>query len=45
VKFIIAIVLLFAIAVVVMLLRAPGPRITTIERRDDADDRTKGDGR
>jgi hypothetical protein len=39
VKFIIAIVLLFVLAVVVLLLRPSGPRVTTIEhRRDETDE-------
>jgi hypothetical protein len=39
VKFIIAIVLLFVLAVVVLLLRPSGPRVTTIEhRRDEIDE-------
>jgi len=42
-KFIIAIVLLFVLAVVVLMLRS-GPRITTIEhRRDETDERGDGD--
>lgn len=38
-KFIIAIVLLFALAVIVLMLRGSGPRVTHIEhRRDEIDD-------
>lgn len=43
-KFIIAIALLFVLIVVVlMLLRPSGPRITTIERRDEIDEREDRD--
>ena len=43
-KFIIAIVLLFVLAVVVLILRPSGPRITTIEhRRDEADEKDRDD--
>ena len=43
-KFIIAIVLLFALAVIVLMLRGSGPRVTHIEhRRDETDDRKDGE--
>jgi hypothetical protein len=42
VKFIIAIILLFVLAVVVLLLRPSGPRVTTIEHRRDETDERKG---
>jgi hypothetical protein len=39
-KFIVAMILLFALAVVVLMLtRSSGPRITTIEHRRDEEDR------
>ena len=45
-KFIIAIVLLFALVMVLLaVLRPSGPRITTIEhRRDEEDDTDRRDG-
>ena len=43
-KFIIAIVLLFVLAVVVLILRPSGPRITTIEhRREETDEKDRDD--
>ena len=43
-KFIIAIILLFALAVLVLILRPSGPRVTHIEhRRDEADEREDGE--
>jgi hypothetical protein len=43
-KFIIAIVLLFVLAVVVLMLRSSGPRVTHIEhRRDKHDERGDDD--
>ena len=47
-KFIIAMILLFALVVILLaVMRPSGPRITTIEHRrdeeDDADDRKDGD--
>ena len=43
-KFIIAIILLFALAVIVLMLRGSGPRVTHIEhRRDEIDERKAGD--
>ena len=41
-KFIIAIALLFVLAVVVLILRPSGPRVTTIEHRREESDEGKG---
>ena len=44
-KFIIAMVLLFALVVVLLTMRSSGPRITTIEhRRDEEDEADRKDG-
>ena len=39
-KFIVAMILLFAVVVIVLTMRRSGPRITTIEhRRDESDEK------
>ncbi len=39
-KFIVAMILMFAVAVIVLMMRRSGPRITTIEhRRDEIDEK------
>lgn len=39
-KFIVAMILLFAVVVIVLMMRRSGPRITTIEhRRDEIDEK------
>ena len=40
-KFIVAMILLFALVIVVLMMMRSGPRVTHIEHRDESDDERK----